>query len=344
MMTEFGALFQEIRNGKIRPVYFFFGEETFFIEALIRALREKIVRPETRDFNYDVLQAEETEGDTAVNIACSFPLMADRRLLILKSVQKFSTLDRKRIISYAEAPLESTCLVLTAPDADRRQSFYGELSKLAASVECKPLYEDRAVQWAERAVVARGARISGEAAELLVRQTGVSLWNLSNEIEKLLTFASPKTTLGTAEVEAVAGFSKKYNPWDFADAAGGRELDRTLVIMRRLLQEKSTATGLIIELTRRVILLMRVRTLMDRKGTAQSIGAALKIKPYFVNLYVNQAKNYQTQELRAASRSLLEADYLIKSGGLDPETALTLAVYDLIRGAKNRRYFREAAA
>jgi len=344
MMTDFSAVFQEIRSGKIRPVYFFFGEETFFIEALIRALREKIVKPETRDFNYDVMQAEDTDGDTAVNIAASFPLMAERRLLVLKNVQKYSTTDKKRILAYAGAPLESTCLALTAADADKRQSFYGELSKLAVSVECKPLYEDRAAEWTERAVQARGARISAEAAVLLVRQAGVSLWNLSNEIEKLLTFASPKTNLGTAEVKAVAGFSKKYNPWDFADAAGGRELDRTLVIMRRLLQNKSSATGLIIELSRRVVQLMRFRTLMDRGGTAQSIGAALKLKPYFVNLYIHQARNYSLQELRDANRSLLEADFLIKSGGLDPETALTLAVYDLIRGGKNRRYFRETAA
>jgi DNA polymerase-3 subunit delta len=344
MMTELNTLFQEIRSGKIRPVYFFFGEESWFMESLIRELREKIVRPDTRDFNYDLLQAEETDGDAAVNIAASFPLMAERRLLVVKSVQKFPTSDKKRILAYAGAPLESTCLVLTAADADRRQSFYGELSKIAASVECKPLYEDRAVEWVERAVRLRGGQISREAAVLLVEQVGVSLWVLSGEIEKLMTYAGPKTTLGVAEVEAAAGFSRKYNNWDFADAAGSRELDRALVIMRRLIQEKSSATGLIIELTRRVVLLMRFRALMDTGGTARSIAAAVKLKPYFVDIYMKQARNYTLQELKAANRSLLGADLGIKTGGLDPETALTLAVYDLIRGSKNRRYFRENAA
>ncbi len=344
MMTEFNTLFQEIRSGRIRPVYFLFGEETWFIDSLIRELREKIVRPETRDFNYDLLQAEETDGDTAVNIAASFPLMAERRLLVVKSVQKFPPSDKKRILAYAAAPLDSTCLVLTAADADRRQSFYGELSKTAASAECKPLYEDRAAEWVERAVRARGGQISREAAVLLVEQVGVSLWVLSGEIEKLMTYAGLKTALGVAEVEAAAGFSRKYNNWDFADAAGSRELDRALVIMQRLIQEKSSATGLIIELSRRVVQLMRFRTLMDSGGTAHTIGASLKLKPFFVNLYINQARNYTLQELKAANRSLLGADVSIKTGGLDPETALTLAVYDLIRGTKNRRYFAENAA
>ena len=344
MIGDFKTMFREIRSGRIRPVYFLFGEETYFMESVIRELREKIVRPETRDFNYDLLQAEETDGDAAVSIAASFPLMADRRLLILKSVQKFSTSDKKRILAYAAAPLESTCLVLTAPEADRRQSFYGELTRLAASAECKPLYEDGAVDWVKKAVEVRGGQISREAAGLLVEQAGVSLWVLSNEIEKLLTYAGSKKSLGVAEVEAAAGFSRKYNNWDFADAAGSRELDRALVIMRRLIQEKSSATGLIIELSRRVVLLMKVRALMDGGGTAATIAAGLKLKPYFVNLYIGQARNYTLDELRAANRSLLGADLGIKTGGLDPETALTLAVYDLIRGAKNRRYYAENAA
>jgi DNA polymerase III subunit delta len=344
MKAEIQNLVQDIRSGRIRPVYFLFGEESYFIDSLIRELRTKIVRPETRDFNYDMLHAEETDGDAAVAIASSFPLMAERRLLVLKSVQKFPPSDKKRILAYVEAPLESTCLVLTAPDADRRQSFYGELTKLAVSVECKPLYADGAAQWVERAVRARGGQISKEAAVLLVEQVGVQLWSLSGEIEKLMTFAGPKTALGLAEVEAAAGFSRKYNQWDFADAVGNREFSLAMVIMRRLLREKSSETGLIVELSRRVVLLMRVRSLMDAGSSRSSINAAIKVNPYFVDRYIEQARNYTVRELRAANRSLLGADVLIKTGGLDPLTALTLAVYDLIRGAKNKRYFHENAA
>jgi DNA polymerase III subunit delta len=342
--SEFQTLYQEIRSGKIRPTYFLFGEESFFIDSFIRELRAKIVSPETRDFNYDMLHAEETDGDAVVAIASSFPLMAERRLLVVKSVQKFPPSDKKRILAYVEAPLESTCLVLTAPDADRRQTFYGDLTKLAASVECKPLYPEGAAQWVERAVKARGGQISKEAAVRLVEQVGVQLQSLSGEIEKLMTFAGPKTSLGLAEVESAAGFSRKYNQWDFADAVGNREFGLAMVIMRRLLQEKSSETGLIVELSRRVVLLMRVRSVMDAGGSRSSIITAVKVNPYFVDRYVEQARNYTIRELKAANRSLLGADVLIKTGALDPQSALTLAVYDLIRGTDNRRYFHENAA
>jgi DNA polymerase-3 subunit delta len=336
---EFDASVRDIRSGNIRPVYFLFGEETYFTDKLIRTFREKVVDPRTRDFNFDLFNADETDGETVVQIASSFPLMSERRLVVLKSVQRFSASDKKRVLSYVEAPLATTCLVITADAADRRQTFYAELSRLAAAVECKPLYENQAAAWVEREVRSRNARISSETALLLVRQTGTSLWNLSNEIEKLLTYASPKTNLEPADVEAVSGFSRKYNTWDFADAVGKRELAGALIVMRRLLQGKSTAAGLIVELHKRTVLLLRIRALLDKGGSPQAIAGALKLKPFFLTLYLRQANAYLLSELREANRVLLDADVRIKTGAMHPETALTLAVYNLVRGRKNRRFF-----
>jgi DNA polymerase III subunit delta len=333
------TLIRDVRAGKIPPVCFLFGEETYWIDAAVRAFREALVNAETRDFNYDLLQAEETDGESVLRIAASFPLMAERRLVVVKSIQKFSPNDKKRILGYVQAPLSSTCLVLTSAEADRRQSFYAELTALAAAVECKPLYENQAVEWVEKAVRLRNRRIQPEAAALLVQQTGTGLWTLSHEIEKLITFAGEKTDLELSDVEAVTGFSRRFNTWDFADAVAGRDLDRALAVLRKLLQERSSGPALIMDLHRRVLLLTRVRALLPERGGAGAVASALKLKPYFAELYARQARQFTLPELRAANRTLLEADVHIKTGRLDAEPALVLAVYDLVRGRPGRRYF-----
>lgn len=258
-MMEYAELIREIQSGRIRPVVFLFGDETYWMDMAIRLLREKTVSPETRDFNEDILYAEETDGEAVIQAASSFPLMAERRLVVVKSIQKFNAEDRKRLLLYAQAPLQSTCLVCTANDVDRRQSFWSEFTRITASAECKILYENQAAAWVEKAVGSRGGRITSEAALALVQQAGVSLWNLSHEVEKLLTFAHGKKQLDLEDVEAVAGFSRKYANWDFTDAVGGKQLARALDILRKLLEEKSSAVGLIMDLHRRVLLLLRMR-------------------------------------------------------------------------------------
>jgi DNA polymerase III subunit delta len=333
------TLIRDVRAGKCPPVCFLYGEETYWIDLAVRAFREAIVRPETADFNCDLLQAEETDGESVIRIASSFPLMADRRLVMVKSIQKFTPNDKKRIQTYVQAPLASTCLLLTAAEADRRQTFYSELTALAATAECKPLYENQAVEWVEKAVRLQKRRIQPEAAALLVQQTGTGLWPLSHEIEKLITFAGDKTELELADVEAVTGFSRRYNTWDFADAVGRKDLERALDVLRKLLQQRSTGPALIMDLHRRVLLLARVLILLSERTKKEAMASALRVKPFFVDEYISQARRFSLPELRVADRTLLEADFQIKTGRLDGESALVLAVYDLVRGRRSRRYF-----
>ena len=172
---EYRELTEQIKNGKLSPLYFLFGEEPFFIQKAIRAIIETGTDPETRDFNCDVLQGEACEGEMLVQIASSFPMMSEKRVVVLKSVQKLSSSDRKQLIGYVENPLESTCLVLTAGKIDRRKSFYASLTKHAAWIECKPLYENQALSWVERSMHDSGVSLSREGALFIFKQTGQAL-------------------------------------------------------------------------------------------------------------------------------------------------------------------------
>ena len=89
---EYRELTEQIKNGKLSPLYFLFGEEPFFIQKAIRAIIETGTDPETRDFNCDVLQGEACEGEMLVQIASSFPMMSEKRVVVLKSVQNYRLL------------------------------------------------------------------------------------------------------------------------------------------------------------------------------------------------------------------------------------------------------------
>ena len=92
---DYQELTREVEGGKLAPVYFLYGEEVFFIEAMVKKIVKKGTDPTTKDFNYDILQGEQVDGAAVVGLASSFPMMADRRIVILKSVQKLSTSDKK---------------------------------------------------------------------------------------------------------------------------------------------------------------------------------------------------------------------------------------------------------
>ena len=335
---EYHDVMGEIAKGRLASVYFFFGEEVFLTESLIKAIMDRGADPATKDFNVDLLDGEEADGATVVQIASSFPMMADRRIVVVKSVQKLSPSDKKRISDYVRSPLESTCLVLVAEKIDRKQRFYADLIKHSRWVECKALYENQAVQWVKQRVGEKGVGITHEAATFLVQQAGVSLWNLFNEIEKLCTF-SQSNKVGMHEVAVVAGFSRKYNIWEFTDAVGNKDLKKAFTIMKHVMEEGQSPIGMIGDIARRIFLLLRIAILLDRNVSVSEISTTLNLRPFFAKLYINQAKQFTLEELRRAVLVLRQADFCIKTGTLTPSMAMTLVLHDILQKRYRDTFF-----
>ncbi len=330
---------RDIEAGKLAACFFFSGQETYCIDTLTALIIKKAVVPETRDFNCDVLQAEEADISQVLAAAASFPMMAERRLVVLKNIQRLSPAEKDSLLAYVKRPCDTTCLVLTAGKIDGRQSFYKSLALNAVSADFKPLREYEAVPWVESLFQGRGVRISREAARLMMAITGSSLWNLTNEAEKMLTYCWGKKDIQVDDVNAVAGYSRKYNTWDLTDSVGRRQFGRAVDVLQRLMQEKASAPGLIMALAERIALLTRIRARLDKKEPSDGISASLGLNPYAAKMILEQAGCHTAAELEAAGLSLLRADEGIKTGALDPLLAVTMAVHDMVCGGERGRFF-----
>ncbi len=86
-LEQFKAFSEELRGPEIKPVYAFFGEESFFPDHLQDAAIS-IVPEEARDFNLDVLYGLEVKVDKVIDICRSYPMMADRRVVVVRDFMK----------------------------------------------------------------------------------------------------------------------------------------------------------------------------------------------------------------------------------------------------------------
>jgi len=336
---EFRTVKSRIEKGELDPVYFFYGDEPYLINDLVRTVLEKGTDPSTRDFNCDVLQGENVDGDAVVAVASSFPMMAERRVVVVKSVQRLSQKGKNRLSAYLENPLTSTVLVLTANRVDLRQSFYAGLKKRSQWVECDPLYENQAVPWVQQKFREKGIQISHRGALFLVGQAGTSLWSLRNEADKVMTYAWGRTSLELEDVMDVVGMSRKYNLWEYTDAVARKDVRTAYVILNHLMDEGQSPVGLIMNLGQRMILLLRIRTLMDKGISHQAISSQLKMRPYFAKLYFEQISRYTRQELVRHIRTLMMADRAVKTGYMAPSMLMHVVTYELAGGKSESRIF-----
>jgi len=338
-MADYHQIKSGIQQGRLAPVYFFFGEEIRPIDTLIRELVARATDPTTRDFNCDILDSENADIDRVLAILSSFPMMADRRLVVLKSVEKLSSSEMEKLSARIESPVPSACLALTAGKIDRRKKFYAHLIEHSQWLECKPLYENQAVAWVKREMQERGLTIREEAAAFLVQTVGTSLNALSQEMDKLQTYAWNAQAIDLATVLAVAGFSRNYNTWEFTDAIARKDAARALSILRYLLQDRQSPAGMLIDLSRRMIQLLHIRLLLEERIPEAQILSHTGLRPFFAKLYIAQARLFNSAELDEAVRILVRADQALKSGWMDPELIMTMVTHDLILGSRGKRFF-----
>jgi len=326
---------KDIRSNKILPVYFFYGDEPYFIENMINLIVNKVVDKATKDFNLDIFNSEETNGDTVVTTASSFPMMSDKRVVIVKNIQKFSSSSKKRIEQYIDNPNESTVLILTANKINAKTSFYQKLIKKSSGFESPQLYEDEARAWIIKKFKLASIKISPEAALYIVQNTGTSQWALFNEVDKIALYFKGKDQIELEDIFGLVGHSKKYNTWEFTETVFNKKLEESITILTNILTGNSyAAVGLISSLSERAFILLKIRHLIEKGVKRNEIPSYIAMWPFLLKRCMVQVSGYSKKDIISIIDTLFQADLFLKTGRYDQHTILMLTVKSIVDGEK----------
>ena len=322
----------QIQPGKIAPVYLIFGEEKFLHDEIIEKLIDLSVDSSTRDFNFDLFYGSETPVDKIVNVARSFPMMAERRLVIVKNIQQLKTNDLKHLADYVSKPSKSTCLILSLPERKKAGKWFGVIFNNAISINCRNLYDNEVPGWVANYLKTKKLAMESQAIQLLQAQVGNSLLSLVNELEKIQVNIHPRVKITLADVQSVTSISKQFNVFELCNAVGEKKFARAIAILNRLLEQGEAPTGMVIQLMRHFINLVKINESV-RKGirSANELAKTTGLNYYFVNDMMKQAKNYSTEEYRNLFSYLAEADLHLKTSYQTPGLVMELLLYRLMK-------------
>ncbi len=197
----FETLVSSFHQKKFDPVYLFYGEEDLLIDEAVESLIHYAVEESARSFNLDILYGNEVDAKNIISYASSFPMMVDRRVVVVREFDKLSNGDV--MLPYIERPSPSTVLVLISDRPDFRLKLFKTLKERARVVEFGQLYENAIPQWIARRVDKLGKKITPEACQVMLAHVGSSLREVQNEIDKLFIFVEGKSTIDEDNVNSV---------------------------------------------------------------------------------------------------------------------------------------------
>jgi DNA polymerase III subunit delta len=321
---------KEIIKQKIAPAYFFYGEEIFSIEHLTKILIKKAIEPGTEDFNIDILYGNEVDGARVINAAMAYPMMAPRRMVVVKNIHNMGQNHLSLVEKYVNHPSLTTCLLLTSEKADIKKSIFQKIMQKCVVVEARSLYDNEIPAWIRSYLEERGYTIADEALRLLHAYVGKSLKEISSEIEKIFVNLINKKHIEIKDVENVVGSLRHFNIFDLCDAIGGKNVKKSIYILNQMIQMGETPTAIVAMIYRHFSILIKIKELLLRKTKNNEIAGILNLRPSFINNYILQSKNFSNEQLQSAFLYLLEADESLKTSYQKSRLTLELLVFKIL--------------
>ena len=242
------ALIDEIRAGKILPVYILSGEEPFFIDEVTKIIEDELMTEGEKSFNMSVLYGRDTDLKQLLDHARQFPMMASRRIVILKEAQQMREI--KNLDGYLSHPAPQTLLLIAHKKKLDGRIKWVKQAKSDSSIgyfESAPIREYQMAKWVIQYVKSLHHTISPEAAEVIVQYLGTDLSKITNEIAKIQLNLKKGDRIDTEHIKTYIGIDREYDIYALLKALSQGDLSQVQFIADQIeANEKSQPLQMIL--------------------------------------------------------------------------------------------------
>jgi DNA polymerase-3 subunit delta len=358
-------------------IYAVLGTDEAEVKRVAAELASNLTPPAAGDFGLEIIDgtadnADQAEGRvrSAIEALQTLPFFGSTKVVWLKNVN-FLGDDQKARSAAVQSALEElsqlvdsgfgpgSTLLISAIDVDKRRSFYKTLLKSAEVQVFDRLdsgrsgWEEEALEMVQQRAKKRKLQFDEDALDLFVLLTGGDTRQIDNELEKIDTFLGKDRGVNTELVRELVPLSRAGVIFELSNALAARDLQLSLKLVRRLLDQGESAIGiLLVAIVPTIRNLLLAKDLMERyrlprpHSPFQFISAINRlpgeatdhlprkrdgsINAYALGIAAQKAGRFETTQLIQAMQACLAANIKLVTTQLDHELILTEVVVKLL--------------
>lgn len=295
------------------PIYFFYGDEPYLLNQAVQYLKVCALHNGAADFNWNSFSAADADASTIRDEVETLPMMANRRVVLVREVTDFREDEWETLRPLLENPVESTVLMMTASKIDKRKKTHTRLLEKALSVEFKKPYENQVPGWIRHICKAHGLTMNDEGLQLFHRLVGSHLMEIEREIQKLQSFVGERTEIRREDVAMCVSRLKEENVFEFAEVLAMGDRPSALLQAVGLLDQGQSELGIVSLAARHFRILMNVKIGESQGLAGVKLSAHAQVPSYFLGDYVRQARIWSVKKLENVLLILSETEKALKS-------------------------------
>lgn len=209
---------------------------------------------------------------------------------------------------------------------DKRTTLYKYFLKNGEVFDLKFLNEKQLLPWITQKFSSSNININYNLAEKLITRVGFDQNILNSEINKIISYEKSQmsTSVQESTISLLVPLSREESIWDLIDSISNGSINKAVILLETLLKEPKDYPLVMSLIVRQIRILYTIKNLINLNTT--DISKISGIHSFVVNKSYSIAKRIEMNSLRLAYERLLNLDYKVKTGNIDPKLGLDLFI------------------
>jgi DNA polymerase-3 subunit delta len=312
-ILDLRSLQLSLQKQKPHSLYFVFGEESYLVGEAVARLRSKTLEQSAADFNFDQFFCPDVTGAQIRDVIEMLPVMAERRLVIVRNAHLLKEGDWKSLEPLIENPVESAVVIFVAEKIDRRKKIFKVFERSAQLVELKRPYDNQLPMWIDYIAKQENLQLNVQALHVIQQFVGNNLSEIQSELRKVGQFLGERKDVTAEDVMSIVSKTRLHSVFDLTKAIGRGDRVQALTCLASLLDNGYSEVAAVSMIARHVRILADVQEHWKQGLRGGKLSAQVGVPQFFLNEYLEQAQGWGERRISKTLKTLFETDKAIKS-------------------------------
>lgn len=297
-------------------IFFLFGQDTYRSRQKLQEIIERYKKTRKSGLNFRIFNFKKASFQDFEDVIRTTSMFSEKKLIVLKNTfsnpefsEKFLENKKKYLKS------EDVILFYCEEKISKSASLFKFLKKQAKAQEFKFLEGKQLEDWVKQEFKNYGADANQEATRRIIEFVGSDLWQMSNEIKKLVSFKKDEQ-IKKQDVELLVKSKIETDIFKTIDAIALKNRKQALRLLYKHLEKGDSPLYLL------TMINFQFRNLLIVKENPRPAG----MHPYVLRKTLGQANKFSLEELKKIYRKIFQVDINIKTGKIESVMALDLFI------------------
>jgi len=310
-------------------IYFIYGEDSYRSKRKLEEIIEGYKKVHKSGLNLIYADAKESSFKDFYNQLKISSMFAEKKLVVLRNVfgdAKF----QEDFLENAKSLEDVKDIIVVYEDCapDERIKFFKTLQKIVKCQKFSFLQPAPLKKWALQEITAKGAKITPDGLDLLISFVKNDLWRMAAEINKLSNYKMGDV-IRREDVELLVRPDIESDIFKTIDALASKNKKQALSLLHKHLENGDAPLYMLSMIAYQFRNLLAIKELQGINTPYNLVIKKSGLHPFVVQKSYSLCQQFSMPELKKIYLKIFQIDSDIKTGKIEPETALDLLLSEI---------------